>query len=105
MKFKISDDKKFLILTDSTQLELEQLESSFTKMLDNWLIIKKKKPWLDGRIKFVDKYHRVPIGLWGEVQRVCNEYKFPLAIEGLTDIFAENYERFLADEELTNRML
>jgi len=43
MKFKVSEDKKFLILVDSTQLELDQLHFSFTKKVENWFIIKKNQ--------------------------------------------------------------
>jgi superfamily II DNA or RNA helicase len=88
MKLKVSDDKKFLIVDDCTQLELDQLESSFTKKVDNWFIIKKKLPHWDGEIKFIDRYNRIPIGLWGEVRAISKKYNFPLSIEGaeaLTD--------------------
>ena len=42
MKFKVTENKKFLQLVDSTALELEQLEYSFVKKVDNYFIIKKK---------------------------------------------------------------
>lgn len=91
MKFKVSEDKNFLLLQDSTNLEFEQLESSLTKLVDNWFIIKKKMPYWDGKIKFIDKYNRVPFGLWGEIKNVAKEYKFPLKIDGINEIFEKNY--------------
>jgi len=83
MKFKISEDKKFLILIESTQLELDQITSSFTKKVDNYFIIKKKMPHWDGEVVFIDRYGRIPIGLWGEVKNVCKQYYFKLEIEGV----------------------
>jgi superfamily II DNA or RNA helicase len=88
MKFKVSEDKKFIVLIDSTQLEIDQLQSSMTKKLDNYFIMRKKFPHWDGEISFIDKYNRVPIGLWGEVQNIAKQYYFHLEIEGsevLTD--------------------
>jgi len=81
MRLKITEDKKFLQVADSTQLELEQLESSFTKKPDNWFIIRKKLPHWDGEIKFIDKYNRIPIGLWREVQKLSKKFNFPLILE------------------------
>ena len=42
MRFKVDDSKKFLIVVDSTQIEYEQLESSFTKRTMNWGAIRNK---------------------------------------------------------------
>jgi len=81
MKFQITEDGKFLKLVDSTQLELEQLEASMTKKPDNWFIIRKKLPHWDGEIKFIDRYNRIPIGLWGEVQKLSKKYNFPLVLD------------------------
>lgn len=92
MHFKLTDDKKFLYLTNSTNLEFEQLESSLTRQIDNWFFIKKKNPYSDGKIKFMDKYGRVPLGLWNELKNIAKKYKFPIKIEGLKDIFEEDYD-------------
>jgi len=83
MKFKVSEDKKFLILIESTELELAQITLCFTKKVDNYFIIKKKLPHWDGEVVFIDRYGRVPIGLWGEVKNVCKQYYFKLEIEGV----------------------
>ena len=81
MKLKITEDKKFLQIIDSTQLESDQIFSSFTKRPDNWFIIRKKLPHWDGEIKFIDRYNRIPIGLWGEVQKLSKKYNFPLILD------------------------
>lgn len=41
MKFKLSDDKRFLVLTESTSNEFDQLQYSFTKKLDKRRYINK----------------------------------------------------------------
>ncbi len=91
MKFKVTDDKKFLVLIESTQLELEQLEHSFTKKPDNWFILKKKIPHWDGEIKFIDKYNRIPIGLWQEIKNISKNFHFPLKIEGIEHIIDNSF--------------
>ena len=106
MKFKISGDKQFLVLDDCTQLELEQLESSFTKRVDNYYIIKKKKPHWDGEVRFMDRYNRIPIGLWGELRSFSKKFNFPLIIDGAeflvdktfsTEDFDEWVDQFFQD--------
>lgn len=92
MKFNVSDDKQFLILVDSTLLEFEQLESSLTRKMDNWFIMKKKFPHWDGEIKFIDSYNRVPIGLWKEVRKICQQYSFPLEIVGVEHLFDKDFD-------------
>jgi hypothetical protein len=70
VKLKVTDDKKFLTVTDCTMNEIEQLEYSFTKKVANYFIIKKKIPSWDGEIHFMDRYQRVPLGLWQEVKNL-----------------------------------
>ncbi len=92
MKFKITTGSKFLILSDATQLELEQLEASFTRKPDNWFIIRKKIPHWNGEIKFIDSYNRIPIGLWREVQIVAQKFNFPLNVEGSDEFVDKDFD-------------
>jgi superfamily II DNA or RNA helicase len=92
MKFKVTEDKKFLQVVDSTQTEFEQLEYSFTKKIDSWFIIKKKIPHWDGEVKFIDRFNRIPIGLWQEVKKLCEKYYFQLEIEGTDALFDKNFK-------------
>lgn len=91
MRLRITEDGKFLQVVDSTQLELEQLESSFSKKVDNWFVIKKKIPHWDGVVKFIDRFNRIPIGLWAEVNNLSKKYNFPLSIEGEQTISDPKY--------------
>lgn len=93
MKLRITEDRKFLQIADSTQLEHEQLESSFTKKPDNWFILRKKIPHWDGDIKFIDRYSRIPLGLWGEVKKLSEKFHFPLEIEGSDALTDPEYSR------------
>jgi hypothetical protein len=85
MRFKITDDGKYLQIIDSTQLEYDQIHSSFSKKVDNWYILRKKLPansgWT-GDVKFIDQYNRIPFGLWGEAKKLAKKFHFPLSIEG-----------------------
>jgi len=92
MKFKLSDDKKFLVVTECTMHEIEQLEYSFTKKVNNYYIIKKKVPHWDGEVKFIDRYQRIPIGLWKEVQDLCKKFHFSLHIKGIEHLFNNNHD-------------
>ena len=92
MKLKVSDDKQFLILIDSSQLEFEQLVSSLTKKIANFFILKKKFPHWNGEIKFMDQYGRIPIGLWKEVKKICDQYMFGLEIEGVEVLYDKDFD-------------
>jgi len=92
MKLKITDDKQFLQVIECTANEIEQLDYSFTKKVDNYFIIKKKIPTWDGEIKFLDRYQRVPIGLWQEVQKITQKFHYPLQIDGLEYLYDKNHD-------------
>jgi len=98
MKLKVSDDKKFLIVDDCSQLEMEQIESTFTKKVENWFIIKKKIPHWDGEVKFIDRYNRIPIGLWAEVKALGKKYNSPISIEESGVLTNPNYREEDVDE-------
>ena len=92
MKLRLTEDGKFLQLTDCSQLEYDQLNASFTKKPDNWFILRKKIPHWDGDIKFFqEKTQRIPIGLWGEAKKLADKFHFPLSIEGKGSIKDPDY--------------
>lgn len=93
MRFKVTQDKKFLRLVESTEIESCQLEFSLTKKVDNYFIIKKKIPSWDGDIKFIDEYGRVPVGLWHEIQKFAAKYMFPLEIDGIEEIVDNSFDK------------
>jgi len=95
MKLKVTSDNRFLQVVDSTHLELEQLRYSFTKKVDNWFIIKKKMKsgsgW-SGDVEFIDRYNRIPIGLWQEIKKLSDKYHFHLEIEGAEFLTNKEYD-------------
>ena len=88
----MSEDKKFLVISDCTQNEFDQITYSFTKKIANYHIIKRKIPYWDGEIKFIDKYNRVPIGLWQEVYNITKKFHFPLEVEGIEHLYDKNHK-------------
>ena len=94
MKLKVDDSKLFLSIVDSTELEYDQLVSSFTKSEVNWGAIRAKVPGAQKgyKIVFVDKYGRIPIGLWAEVQKVTKKYMFHLEIEGIEHLVDKDFD-------------
>jgi superfamily II DNA or RNA helicase len=95
MILRITDDKKYLQVVDGTANEIDQISFSFTKKAANWFIIKKKVPHWDGEYKFIDRYQRIPLGLWREVERLCKKFHFPLKIDGLDYLYDSTHN----DEE------
>ena len=91
MRLKVTDDKKFLQVISCTSNEIDQINFSFTKKVDNWFIIKRKKPHWDGEIRYIDNYQRVPIGLWKEVENLCKKFHFPLEIEGIEHLYDKTH--------------
>lgn len=94
MKLKVDDSKRFLVIVDSTKLEYDQLEYSFTKKTINWGAIRNKNSHQPKSFetKFVDRYSRIPTGLWREVQKLATEYMFNLEIEGVEHLYDKNYD-------------
>jgi len=97
MRLKVSEDKKFLVLINSTELEYSQLESSFTKKRKNWAAIRNKNTHIPKNFEdcFIDKFNRIPIGLWAEVQKLAKKYRFPLEIEGIENLYEKEYDESL----------
>jgi len=93
MKLCVDESHKFLVVQDSTELEYEQLEHSFTKTVMNWGAIRSKsnRPKTFDT-KFVDRYRRIPIGLWREVQKLSKEYIFNLEIEGIEHLYEKDFD-------------
>jgi superfamily II DNA or RNA helicase len=93
LKLKVDDSRKFLVIVESTQLEYEQLEHSFTKKVMNWGAIRAKSTQPKSfETKFIDRYGRIPIGLWSEVQKLTKQYMFTLEIDGIEYLYDKNYD-------------
>jgi superfamily II DNA or RNA helicase len=117
LKFIISDDKQWLVLTQfQNDIEKKQIEISLTKKIHNFYFhpLVKKKIW-DGNICFIEKkgsFWRVPIGLWREVFEIGKEFSIEIEIEGLDELILSGLaleefqgwvDDFFADKEITPR--
>lgn len=93
IKARLTEDGKFIILSPETDLEQRQLIVSFTRKIQNWYFhpLVKKKLW-NGEIKFIDKFNRIPVGLYNELKVVCKKYDMPLEF---------NDEPRIIDNEIT----
>ena len=78
MKAELTFDNKFIILSDLTQIERNQLEISFTKKIPNWFIIKKNNPFVNVDSAFINSSNMIPTGLWMELVNICKKYNYSL---------------------------
>lgn len=97
MELRLSDDKKFLIIEECTELEYEQMRLSLTKRIEGWRFhpLVKKRLW-DGYISYI-KGNKIPSGLWKEVLDIGQEYNFEIKMQGIKKIFNEE----IKEEEFT----
>jgi len=100
MELTLTDDGQFLRVDSATELELEQLNISLTRRIENHRFnpLVKKGIW-DGYISYFKDDQWIPSGLWQEVTKICKQYKFDIKINGITklfdkDISAESFEEW-----------
>ena len=92
MKFVVTKDKQFLQLIDATDNELEQLNLSFTRKVENAKWKAKRNPYWNFEIKFMDSRLRIPFGLWDKIQEVADKYKFNLEFEGMNEVINFDFD-------------
>lgn len=51
----------------------------------------KKKVW-DGYISFIDKYNRIPAGLWNELNDICKKFNLEIEIDGLKELIDFDFD-------------
>lgn len=81
MKASLTYDNKFIVISDLTDIERKQLQLSFTKKIPNWFIIKKKNPFANVDLSFINSSNMIPTGLWMELVNVCKKFNFPLIFD------------------------
>ena len=86
MKFTISHDRNYLLLSEYSNIEYEQLMSSLTKKVEGYHFKKKglaKKGFeFKGDVYFMDRLGRIPYGMYVEVHDIAKRYRFNMEIEG-----------------------
>ena len=85
MEISLTDNKQLLRVDSATEMEIEQLNISLNRRVENWRFhqLVKKGLW-DGYISYIKDDKWIPSGLWREVMNVCKEYKYELKINGIT---------------------
>lgn len=78
MKATLTFDNKFIVISDLTDIERKQLQLSFTKKIPNWFIIKKKNPFANVDLSFINSSNMIPTGLWMELVNICKKFNFSL---------------------------
>lgn len=78
MKAALTFDNKFIVISDLTDIERKQLQLSFTKKIPNWFIIKKKNPFANVDLSFINSSNMIPTGLWLELVNICKKFNFSL---------------------------
>ena len=88
MELSLTENKQFLRIDDATELELEQLNITFNRRIDNWRFhpLVKKGLW-DGYISYMKDDKWIPSGLWKEVKDMAKTYKYELKMNGVTSLF------------------
>lgn len=87
MKAIVTEDGHFIHIYEYSKQEIDQIRFSFKKRIQNWRFhpLVKRKVW-DGYITFIDKYNRIPVGLWCELVNCCKKFEFELEFEGFDRI-------------------
>lgn len=92
MKLILTEDNKFLRISECTETEYDQIVLSLTRKIRgaNFHPLVKKKLW-DGKVKFINN-RLIPVGLWDRVTKICNQFGIELSIEGMERIINYDFE-------------
>jgi superfamily II DNA or RNA helicase len=103
MRAYIHLSHKLIEIYDTTELEIKQLNSSFTKQNPNVKFIKHLKGKWDGKVSFFFKDKYLPLGLWKELWDVCQLYNFPIVFDNLKDITDSELDKDQFNEWLDSK--
>jgi len=77
-------ENRLLKIDFTEQIEHQQLVSSLTKKIRNWRF-RARGGW-DGSVRFIKSNNTTYIGLWYEIKRICEKYKFEYQYRNLASI-------------------
>jgi superfamily II DNA or RNA helicase len=93
MKAHVTEDKKFIRVTDGSLLEFKQLKHSFKKRIASWRFDPRVKSGVwDGYITYVDRNNKIPVGLWHELRKMCDKYGFELELDGFSSVTDQDFD-------------
>ncbi len=102
MKLSLSEDNKYLIIVEASDIELEQIRICLTRKVNGWRFhpLVKAGHW-DGSVSYLIKDRFIPAGLWKEIIDICKKYGYDIEIEGVRRLF-DNSIKFEEFEEWVN---
>lgn len=87
------DNLEWLRLVEyDDELDLRQIEISFTREVKNAHFRKKFNKGWDGKIEFFRKKAFLPVGLWHELLSVSKQYNLGVTIDGLDRVIDLNFK-------------
>ena len=89
MIWEVTPDNRWLKLTEyDDEMDLRQVDASFTRKVANWHFLKKQKKFSgwDGEVKFLQKKRYLPVGLWRELLAINEKYSIGMEVFGLERI-------------------
>lgn len=98
MLLTVTENLKFLKVVEADEIEIKQLAISLKKFIRNyWFRIKsnprlKKSGWTGEVSFFNQRTGLIPIGLWHEVIKICETYKYPIQIDDLDKIMNNDFD-------------
>jgi len=88
MVFEISEDSRFLVLTEASEIELEQIRITLTKQVKNAKFNPRvKNGYWDGYYCYLYNDRYIPIGLWRELVEMAKKFNHPIYFKDLSNIF------------------
>ena len=99
MKLQLSEDNKYLVVVEATDIEIEQLRICLTRKISGWRFhpLVKQGHW-DGNVSYLLKDKFIPAGLWKEIIDICKKYNYEVEIDGVRRLFDSSlkFEEFEA---------
>lgn len=89
MRWEVTEDGRWLKLIEyDDELDLRQVEVSFTRKVNNWHFLKKQKKFhgWSGDVEFLQKKRYLAIGLWMELLNINEKFKLGITIHGLDKV-------------------
>lgn len=87
-----------------TEIERAQAFTSFNRKIQGWRFKTKHIRGWDGDVQFISSLDKLPAGLWGQLKKVCETYKFPLKVEGFNQ-FMRNDLKFQHVKEFCEKLV
>lgn len=88
MKVTANEDLRTFNIHYESPIEKSQFEISFTKKIRNWKFRTKGKRW-KGDVSYLygSGLNQISIGLWTEIKKVCERFRFPISFHNTNIIF------------------